>query len=95
MNKCNICENVGNNVVLFGALVAITLAKDLTLTEQDILGNLLQVIAQNLLSMSGVASDCEAICCNNENNNSNVGTQNTNNSSINQNTNTNIATNSY
>ena len=93
MNKCNVCENVGNNVVLFGALVAITLAKDLTLTEQDLLGNLLQVIAQNLLSMSGVASDCEAICCSNEDNtNPNAGAG-LNNSNENTNTNSNMNTN--
>lgn len=30
-NFCNDCDNIGNNLVLFGALVAITLAKDLSL----------------------------------------------------------------
>ncbi len=83
-NFCINCENIGNNLVLFGALVAITLAKDLTLSEQDLLGNLLQVIAQNLLSMSAAVSDCETICSNNNNNNNTgagPGQNDTNNSS--------------
>ena len=41
----NYCENIGNNIVLLGALIAITLAKDLTVPEQDLLGNFLQVVA--------------------------------------------------
>lgn len=77
-------------MVLFGALVAITIAKDLSLSEQDLLGNLLQVIAQNLLSMSSAVSDCETICSNNNNsssNNSGAGPgQNDNNNSSNTNT---------
>ncbi len=70
MNNNYSCDNIGNNVVLFGALVAITLAKDLTLTEQDILGNLLQVIAQNLLSMLAIAGDCQELY-ESQNNNTN------------------------
>ena len=90
-NFCNNCENIGNNLVLFGALVAITIAKDLSLSEQDLLGNLLQVIAQNLLSMSSAVSDCETICSNNNNNSSSNNTgagpgQNDNNNSNNTNT---------
>ena len=78
-------------MVLFGALVAITIAKDLSLSEQDLLGNLLQVIAQNLLSMSSAVSDCETICSNNNNNSSSNNTgagpgQNDNNNSNNTNT---------
>lgn len=61
-NICNGCDNIGNNLVLTGALIAITLAKDLSLAEQDLLGNFLQVIAQNLLSMSSAVSDCKSIC---------------------------------
>lgn len=55
------CENIGNNIVLLGALIAITLAKDLTISEQDLLGNFLQVVAQNLLSMAATKNDCETI----------------------------------
>lgn len=47
-NMCNNCDNIGNNVVLLGALISITLAKNLSVAEQDFLGNLLQVITQNL-----------------------------------------------
>lgn len=47
--------------MLLGALVAITLAKDLTTAKQDILGNFLQVVAQNLLSMSAAVNDCGSI----------------------------------
>lgn len=65
-NICDNCECIGQNLVLLGALVAISLAKDLTIPEQDLLGNFLQVIAQNLLSMASAVSDCKSICENNE-----------------------------
>lgn len=55
------CDNIGNSLILLGALIAITLAKDLTISEQDLLGNFLQVIAQNLLSMAAAKNDCESI----------------------------------
>ena len=88
-NFCKDCDNIGYNLVLLGALVAITLAKDLSLSEQDLLGNFLQVIAQNLLSMSSAVSDCETICSNNNSSSNNTGTgpgQNDNNNSSNTNT---------
>lgn len=69
----NDCENIGNNIVLLGALIAITLAKDLTVPEQDLLGNFLQVVAQNLLSMAAAESDCNTIF---ESNNTNINQNN-------------------
>ena len=59
---CSNCDNIGNNLVILGALAAVTIAKDLSIEEQDLLGNLLQVIAQNLLSMSAAVNDCNTIC---------------------------------
>lgn len=61
------CDTIGNNIVLLGALIAITLANDLTISEQDLLGNFLQVVAQNLLSMAAAKNDCETITLLNEN----------------------------
>ena len=58
MNKCNICENVGNNVVLFGALVAITLAKDLTLTE--LVDKILDVIENDKFKLYSVARSSDS-----------------------------------
>ena len=69
----NDCENIGNNIVLLGALIAITLAKDLTVPEQDLLGNFLQVVAQKLLSMAAAESDCNTTV---ENNNTNINQNN-------------------
>lgn len=69
----NDCENIENNIVLLGALIAITLSKDLTVPEQDLLGNFLQVVAQNLLSMAAAESDCNTIS---ESNNTNIGQNN-------------------
>ena len=77
----SICENIGNNIVLLGALIAITLASDLTVLEQDLLGNFLQVIAQNLLSMAAATNDCNniysSINSTNNNNDSNDNILNT------------------
>ena len=90
---CNNCDNIGNNVVLLGALISITLAKNLSVAEQDFLGNLLQVIAQNLLSMAATVNDCQIICekkdsSKNTNDTSNNTNKNTdiNNNNINSNT---------
>lgn len=55
------CEGIDISIVLFGAFAAITLGKDLTVAEQDLLGNFFQVIGQNLTSMASAKSDCKSI----------------------------------
>lgn len=60
----------GKNLVLLGTAFSISIANNLTVNEQDLLGNFLQVVAQNLLSMAAAVNDCNNIC-NPESNSSN------------------------
>lgn len=71
----NCCQNIGNNIILFSALVAITLGNELTIAEQDLLGNYFILIGQNLCSMASASSDCKNIL---ENSKKNTSTDQTN-----------------
>ena len=67
------CKFAGVDLILFASLISITLAQDLTPTEQGNLGNLFMTIGQNLTTLSGIQSTCtsnleECISKNNDKN---------------------------
>lgn len=53
-----ICQDSGSEIVLLEALVSITLAHNLTSYEQNLYGNFLQAVGQNLCIMSIKKAKC-------------------------------------
>ena len=52
------CERNGNEFILLSTFVSLTLAKDLSSSEQGVLDSFLQVVGQNLTLISIVNGDC-------------------------------------
>ena len=54
----NVCDCTGNSIVLLSSAISIILAKDLNSDEQNLLGNFLQAVGQNLEIISSQTSYC-------------------------------------
>lgn len=56
-NSC--CNNIGYNLVLFSALLAILISKELSVDDQNLLAALLQSIGDNLSILATIQGICE------------------------------------
>lgn len=55
-----ICQDAGSEIVLLSSLVAMTLGHNLSAYEQNLFGNLLQSIGQNLCILSIKKAKCKS-----------------------------------
>ncbi len=55
-NLC--CKDIGYDLVLFSSLLAILLAKELSVDDQNLLSTLLQSIGENLAIIATVQGNC-------------------------------------
>lgn len=58
-NDC--CACAGTDLVLLAAMVSIILAQDLDSLQQNILGNFIQTVGQNLTVMAAARIHCNTI----------------------------------
>lgn len=69
----NYCKDIdGQKLVMISAIISCKLAEDLTSDEQNVLGNLLEAVGQNLLSiqaMNQMVEDCANKCQQSSNDN--------------------------
>lgn len=62
-NDC--CACAGTDLILLAALVSIILAQDLDSLQQNILGNFIQAVGQNLTILAASRTHCNVIIHNN------------------------------
>lgn len=53
-----ICQDTGSEIILLATLLAFSLGHNLTPYEQNLFGNFLQALGQNLATMSIVKAKC-------------------------------------
>lgn len=58
-NISNYCNNLGNTLVIFSALLAILISKDLSIDDQNLLSSLLQALGENISLIAGVQEICD------------------------------------
>ncbi len=71
-----ICKDSGSELIILGALISLSIGHNLTAYEQNLFGNLLQVIGQNLSLLSIKKGNCinNYINCIEKNSNNNYTT---------------------
>ncbi len=53
------CEDFSNNLFISAFLISLIMAKDLNIQEQNLFGNYLQIIGQNLTSLATFEDFCD------------------------------------
>lgn len=54
----HLCKDSGSELVILGTLISLSIGHNLTPYEQDLFGNLLQIIGQNLSLLSIKKENC-------------------------------------